>query len=187
MARTETISKTDLAERFADVFRKKGYEGASLADLAEAGGLAKAALYHRFPDGKEGMAAVALKAVGSRMHNQVLQTLMREGTAASRLAAMSEALLAFYDGGRASCVMDVFSIAGTPDAVRDQVRRGAEDWIVAVARLLVAEGFTETEARGRALAAVIKIQGALIVARAMSEPTVFEQALRSLPSELLAR
>lgn len=186
MARKETISGPELATRLAGVFRQQGYQGASLAELAEASGLAKAALYHRFPDGKEGMAAVALKAVGSRMHNQVLQTLTREGSAASRLEAMCESLLAFYDGGRTSCVMDVFSISGTPDSIRDQVQRGAEDWITAIARVLIADGFAETEARSRALDAVIRIEGALIVARAMNDPKLFERAVKALPASLLS-
>ena len=39
----------------AEVFRERGYEGASLAALSEASGLGKASLYHFFPKGKEEM------------------------------------------------------------------------------------------------------------------------------------
>ena len=36
-----------------EVIRAKGFEGASMNDLAEATGLKKASLYHRFPGGKQ--------------------------------------------------------------------------------------------------------------------------------------
>ena len=44
----------------AEVFRKHGYEGASLARIGQATGLGKGSLYNFFPCGKEEMAAGVL-------------------------------------------------------------------------------------------------------------------------------
>ena len=51
-----------LIERLTSVFRIYGYEGASLSRIAEATGLQRASLYHRFPGGKEEMAEAVLNA-----------------------------------------------------------------------------------------------------------------------------
>jgi len=62
MARRATIEDDDLICKLTDVFRNVGYDGASLAVLADATGLKKASLYHRFPGGKEQMAEEVFKA-----------------------------------------------------------------------------------------------------------------------------
>ena len=46
----------DVLAGLTEVFQSKGYEAASLQDLARATGLKKASLYHRFPGGKKQMA-----------------------------------------------------------------------------------------------------------------------------------
>src|SRR5262245_55204338 len=55
VART-TFSRQDLLPPLAEVFRRHGYEGATLSELARVTGLGKASLYHHFPGGKSEMA-----------------------------------------------------------------------------------------------------------------------------------
>ncbi len=47
------MSKEAILESAAQVFRQKGYHGASMADIAEAVQLQKASLYHHFPSKQE--------------------------------------------------------------------------------------------------------------------------------------
>ena len=56
-------SQNDVIQSLLEVFRKVGYDGASLQQLANATGLKKSSLYHRFPEGKKQMAEEVLKAV----------------------------------------------------------------------------------------------------------------------------
>jgi len=55
--RPQKVNNTELVKGLLNVFRSKGYDGASLNDLAVASGLQKASLYHRFPNGKKEIAA----------------------------------------------------------------------------------------------------------------------------------
>jgi len=53
--RPSKMSDEKVFEGLSDVFRRKGYDGASYSDLMKATGLVKASLYHRFPGGKADM------------------------------------------------------------------------------------------------------------------------------------
>jgi TetR/AcrR family transcriptional repressor of lmrAB and yxaGH operons len=53
--------RAEIVDRLFMVFRDRGYEGASLADLSRATGLGKSSLYHHFPNGKEQMAEAVLE------------------------------------------------------------------------------------------------------------------------------
>lgn len=53
--------KAEILDRLFVVFRDRGYEGSSLADLSQATGLGKSSLYHHFPRGKEQMAEAVLE------------------------------------------------------------------------------------------------------------------------------
>jgi len=64
--RPKKVLDETILKGLAEVFRSKGYEGASLKDLSEATGLKKASLYHRFPNGKSEMALVHTLKVACR-------------------------------------------------------------------------------------------------------------------------
>ena len=123
MARPETISASDLTDRLAGVFRSKGYEGSSLSELSESAGLAKAALYHRCGDGKTAMAMAVLDAADARFERDVLAPLAATGSVESRLSAMVDGLARFYARGSNACLVELFSVAGTPDTLRRTFRR----------------------------------------------------------------
>ena len=57
---TTKITENQLLERLTRVFQDHGYQGASLSLIAEATGLGRASLYHRFPGGKTDMAVAVL-------------------------------------------------------------------------------------------------------------------------------
>jgi hypothetical protein len=59
------------------------------------------------------------------------------------------------------------------------------EWIDALTEALRAEGRKESEARKRAVAALVAIQGALVVARATGDKRVFENAISASRRVLL--
>src|SRR5436190_19713060 len=59
MARPRTYERTDVLRRATDLFARKGYEGAHLAELVEVTGLNRFSLYKEF-GGKEGLFQAAL-------------------------------------------------------------------------------------------------------------------------------
>lgn len=186
MARPETQSREQLIEALEEVFLRDGYEGASMARLAEAAGLAKAALYHRFPEGKAEMAEAVLLAGRRHLLDGVVAPLLAPGDPRARLEAMCATLDLAYRGGTKSCVADIFSIKGTPPALRAGLKVGMRAWIEAVARVLVDAGLPEPIADSRALEAVTRIEGALVVSRALEDTSPFKTLLAVLPDRLLA-
>lgn len=186
MARPETISRGDLLGRLTEVFRSVGYEGASLALLSQGTGLAKAALYHRFPGGKEEMARAALYEVGREMAITVLRHLDGKGSPWQKLAAMRDGLAAFYDDGKLSCLAELFSVEGVPETVRLPLAGGLHAWIGAIADVVAEAGFDPGEAARRAEDAVVRVEGALVVSRALADRNAFRRALERLVDDLLA-
>ena len=61
MPRHPSVSRTEVLRRMRDTFRTHGYDGATLSALTDSTGLARAALYHHFPQGKQQMAAAVLE------------------------------------------------------------------------------------------------------------------------------
>lgn len=185
MARPETISAAELIARLGQVFLGAGYEGASLAMLSRAAGLAKAALYHRFPGGKEEIALRVLDARAREMAEAVLGPLSAAGTPPERLAAMVAALRDFYEDGAGACLSDLFSVGGVPRSVREPLAVGLEAWMAAIAAVLAEAGFAPDEAARRAEDAVVRVQGALVVGRASGDTSVFRRLMERLVADLL--
>lgn len=187
MARPETISRTELTRRLGRVFLMEGYEGASLARLASAAGLAKAALYHRYPAGKEEIALSVLEAASCDLAGGALLALSGPGAPEARLAAMVAAVKTFYEDGARPCLADLFSVGGVPESVRDPIGPGLDAWIAAIADLLGEAGFEPREAAARAEDAVVRIQGALVVSRARGDTGTFRRVTDRLVADLLDR
>lgn len=49
----QAVNRIDILSAAADVFRRKGYHGAKMADIAAEVKLTAGSLYHHFPDGKQ--------------------------------------------------------------------------------------------------------------------------------------
>ena len=183
MGRAASVDEAEIATRLGEVFRASGYAGASLSALSEAAGLQRASLYHRFPSGKPAMAAAVLDSVEHELES-VLQPLASGRDVAGGVAEMARRMAHSYRDGRMACVLDTMTLAGAPQDVKDQAARLAGKWIEAMAGAAVRAGATEAEATGVARAALVRIEGALVVARVLDDPSVFHQALSELPGLL---
>ena len=178
------IDEGRLLDRLTDVFRLHGYEGASLSRIAKATGLQRASLYHRFPAGKEEMAEAVLKRADEWFETHVLAPLNGPGQPSERIRAMAKRLNEFYGGGRHSCLLDTLSLGDEHKAFHKHVERSFTTWLGALARVARDSGLSPATARRRAEEALVRIQGALVLARATGETKPFARVLKNLP-ELL--
>lgn len=71
-----SISRDHILESAAEVFSQKGYNGASMSDIAEAVGLQKATLYHHFGSKQEILAELLDRAMSIVTKNMALVLLM---------------------------------------------------------------------------------------------------------------
>lgn len=185
MTRPPQHSREHLLDLLTEAFRCDGYDSTSMASLAKRCGLAKAALYHHFPGGKAEMAGAVLERAGLGMVNDVFLPLRAPGAPRARIQAMIDALDAFYDGGAAACLLALFSIGEAQALFQEPIRAGTEGWIASLAVAVGDAGIPPDEARQRAEDAVVRIQGALIIARASQSKAPFQRVLARLADDLL--
>lgn len=92
-----------------EVFRAKGYDGASMADLATATGLKKASLYRRFPEGKSSMANAVLDGIVNWTQLNIVQVINSKKSPSERLDEVLRLINELYHGGEVDCALEALS------------------------------------------------------------------------------
>lgn len=182
----QPTTREEIVTVLYDLFRRAGYDAVSIADISEATGLGKSSLYHHFPGGKPDMGEAVADFARDWMRDAVFAPLAVKAPLEKKIAAMMKTVSAMYDGGGAPCLVSsmMISPSASPKAI-DTVRAIIADWIGAIAKALRDDGIAAAEAKARASNAIIAVQGALIVARAMGERKIFSSALKSATEELV--
>lgn len=179
MART-VAERSDLLPRLAEVFREHGYEGASLSLISKATGLGKGSLYHFFPGGKEEMAQAVLAEIDGWFADKVFRPLREADDAVAAVAAMFVTVTDYFRSGRRVCLVGALSLSDARDRFGDRLRAYFAEWVVALSEALVRAGHSPETANALAEEVVGGIQGALVLARALDRPEVFERILAGL-------
>lgn len=169
-----------------DVFRARGWDGASLSDLSAATGLGRASLYHHFPNGKADMAAAALDDVERRLEEELLAPLKGPGSAEERFAAELELLRAYYRDGDLGCLLGALALGRDEHGLGARVNAAFERWIATLAGLAQERGVEPARARRNALTVVASLQGALVMSASGPGNEAFDAILRLSPDMLFA-
>lgn len=186
MGRRPSLDDVELLQRLSHVFRDVGFEGATLAMLADATGLQKASLYHRFPEGKEQMAGEVLQDAATWLEENILAPLRGPGRPRAKLRALTRRLDEFYSGGRQACLLNMLSSSRNAPGPFSRMIRGVFDaWVSTVTAFLVDAGVPRRVAERRAERTMILLQGSLVYARGVGSTRPFREFLKSLPDELL--
>ena len=180
------MTKPAMLDRLMDLFRDKGFDGASLADISDSTGLGKSSLYHHFPNGKEEIALQVLAHLEDQLEQALFEPLRSSETARRKLDRMLDAIDAFYEGGKKACLLE--RLSSSVDAKRFQrpLGRAFKAWIDAVETLGVESGLPRSIARTRAEDLVVRIEGALIVSAGRGDTRLFARTLRDLRESVLA-
>ncbi|MFT3811843.1 MAG: helix-turn-helix domain-containing protein [Acidovorax sp.] len=185
MARPQSISEEEMSLRLLRTFRRKGYDATSIADLAKDTGLAKAGLYHRFPGGKREMAESVMDDLKHWMSMRVLEPLHAPGEVRAQLEQMVEMLKQLYGNGESPCLIGLFSMGEGLELFQQRLEGALLALQKAIAVALVRGGVPADEASQRAEDAVIRVQGALVLARAQNDPGPFLRTMERLADDLL--
>lgn len=181
------LTRDEALHRIADVFRRFGYEGASLSEISRSTGLGRASLYHHFPGGKEEMAREVLRWLEKVVATELVAPLEATGRPRARLAKWAVGVERVYAGGRKNCILGAMVLGGSAELFGAELARAFEAQLDALARVLVEAGVGRAEARRRAENALGRIQGALVLGRGLQDAGHFRRVLSELPDELLAR
>lgn len=167
------------------LFRQYGYDGATLSKISEATGLGKASLYHHFPGGKDEMVEAVLDYLEQWIEQNIVQTLKSSGDPLSRLQQMCDRLSEVYEEGKQPCLSAILLLGSARDVFHDRVQAVYQQWIDAIAQVLIESGMNKKLAQERGENGVIAIQGGLILAQGLANPAPFRRVMQQLPNELL--
>jgi AcrR family transcriptional regulator len=179
------LTKADMLGRLMDLFREKGFDGASFSDISESTGLGKSSLYHHFPKGKEEIALQVLAHLEEQLEQALFEPMRSSGTPRQKLDRMLDTIDHFYDGGKKACLLERLCASVDAKRFRRPLGRAFTTWIDAVEALGVESGLPRTVARLRAEDVVVRIEGALVVCAGTGDTGVFARTLRDLRDSVL--
>jgi TetR/AcrR family transcriptional regulator, lmrAB and yxaGH operons repressor len=178
------VGGAELIHKISQVFRRHGYEGATMSRLSAATGLERASLYHRFPGGKDEMVAAAAATGNAWFAEHVLQPLSQPGSPPDQVKVVCQRLREFYDDGRLPCVLESLSLPAGSEQLHQALDTSLDAWIEAFTLLARKSGFAPAAARDRAEQAIIEIEGSLVLARVRGDSGPFLRMVRKLPKLL---
>ena len=181
------VDRADLLPRLAEVFRAHGYEGATLALISQATGLGKGSLYHFFPDGKAQMAAEVLAEIDHWFEVNIFAALRKSDDPSQAIAEMTAGVDRYFRSGHRVCLVGVIALGASRDIFAVQVQDYFSRWNDALVQTLRRAGLSASVARRRSADALLTIQGALVLARALDDVKVFGQAMGDMKARLLAK
>jgi TetR/AcrR family transcriptional regulator, lmrAB and yxaGH operons repressor len=174
----QTVDDKALLEVLFDIFRCHGYEGTSISQLAEATGLKKSSLYHRFPAGKDDMVKAVIRYVSAELHQHVIGPLLdNQKPPEQRFNAMLDTVKAIYGDGRKNCLLNALSLGSVKDDIKQLLNKDYQAWLVALTQLGLEIGYTQQEAEQKAQHFLVAVQGALVIQRVTDNPLIFENCM----------
>lgn len=184
--RPQKVLDIEILSGLTKVFRAKGYDGASLAELAEATGLKKASLYHRFPGGKQEMATAALKHIDEWVEINVFHVLKdKDRSPKNRLVDGVAAIRTLYMNGNEVCIFRALSMQSGLELFQQQIASGIHGWMDALGSVGTALELTNSESKDLALQSLIEIQGSLILTKCLNDLNIFENTLQKIEERYL--
>ncbi|NRB47762.1 MAG: TetR/AcrR family transcriptional regulator [Saprospiraceae bacterium] len=179
--RPQKVEHKQLMEGLLLVLRAKGYDGASLSDLATATGLKKASLYHRFPGGKQQMTEAVLEYVAEWVEANIFAVLTDPAQPAKkRLNLALQNIDALYHRGKSICIFRALSTHSGLELFGQQIRAGMEKYIMAFTRLGEDVKMDLETSKKAAVQTLIDIQGALIVSKGLQQQDLFGETLANI-------
>jgi len=148
--------------------------------------MSKGSLYHRFPEGKSQMVQEVIESRGQWLHEQVFVPLRDSRRPPDvRIKGMLRFVDKHYENGASVCLLGVLAMSDSAKHYGEQLSVVFSDWIESLAAPLADAGLRKPEALKLAQMTIMKIQGALLLTRALGTKKPFTDAMRSIRKELL--
>lgn len=172
----------------ADLFRRRGVDATSLADVIDHAGAPRGSIYHHFPRGKPQLVEEATRTAGATMGTMISAGLTAAGPAAT--------VRVFIEGFRSELLATDF-VAGcpvAPAALEGLNAPGAvtaagesfSSWEETIAASLWQRGIARERALALATFAIAAIEGALIMSKAQRSTTALDRTEGELSALLEA-
>jgi len=172
----------------AELMRGQGYGATTVKQVSELAHAPMGSLYHHFPQGKQQIAAEALRAAGAA-YIQLLPLLMdpHEDLRAAVPSAFTEAAEQMEQAGWIN-MCPVVTIAGeiadSEPALREVAAEVIDSWVRECTDYFARRGLDATEARRCAFALLSALEGAFILSRTLHSTEPLRAAGRTLALHL---
>lgn len=163
------------------VLSSKGYDGASLNELAESSGLQKASLYYRFPEGKKEITSAVLNFVNEWIKKNIYLLLSNHSIEPLvRLHQVIKNINTLYNNGDAICILRALAMDTGVEIFGAQIKESLQLWIKGFTSLGTDIGMTEKVAKENAFLVLVQIQGSLIVSRGLGSTSIYKTTIKSV-------
>lgn len=187
MPRAPHADRAGLLAGLAETFREFGYEGTTLTRIARRTGFGKGSLYHLYPGGKAAMAAEVLAEIDTWFERRVFPPLREGKSPTEAIKTMFDLVEGYFHAGRRVCLIGAFALVGDArDRFAEAIHEFFAAWVEALGRALRRRGHDDAAAQALAEEIVAGIQGALVLAHALDDATLFVRALQRLRRRALA-
>ncbi len=164
----------------AELFRRQGYAGTGLKQVAAEAGAPFGSIYHHFPGGKEALAEEVLRTGGAfflALYEAIVAEApdLRAGLAAF-FAGAAETLRATDWADACPIATVAGEVASTHPVLRAATADVFESWLAALERDLRAAGVPHAGARPLALSTLALLEGAFLLCRSLRSTEPMEAA-----------
>ena len=164
-------TKERIMEATAELFRRQGYTGTGLKQIAAAAGAPFGSLYHFFPGGKEQLSEAVIRSSGD-MYFGLFEAIMSASPDVATGVAnfFSGAAGVLRETGYAdACPIETIAleVASTNETLRIATADVFESWISGMTRYFGAAGIPPRSARDLAMVVIAALEGAFVLSRAM--------------------
>ncbi|WP_328410132.1 TetR/AcrR family transcriptional regulator [Nocardia sp. NBC_00403] len=184
-----TSTRERIRTAMAELMRTQGYGATTVKQVSELAQAPMGSLYHHFPQGKQQIAAEALRAAGAA-YIQLLPMLMdpHEDLREAVTAAFTDAAEQMEQAGWLN-MCPVVTIAGeiadSEPALRAVTAEILDSWIARGTEYFVRRGLDATPARQFTLALLSALEGAFILSRTLHSTEPLRAAGRALAAQLV--
>jgi AcrR family transcriptional regulator len=164
-------TKDRILDTTAELFRRQGYEGTGMKQIAAAAAAPFGSLYHFFPGGKEDLGCEVIRTSG-RLYTQLFAAIALEApdvlTAVHDFFAGAAETLRETDYADACPIATVaLEVASTNEPLREATAEVFAEWIDGATRYFAFAGIPPERSRDLAFAMLCLLEGAFVFSRAM--------------------
>ncbi|MDA1075984.1 MAG: TetR/AcrR family transcriptional regulator [Proteobacteria bacterium] len=185
MPMSEPNSRESLLTELVDVFRRRGYEGATLNQLAEATSLGKASLYHHFPGGKAQMAELLLVRSLDTLNSTAFSHLHQKNSPGHKLAAFIDGFATYTDQGESHCLVAILGQGSAGEVHRSTIQARFDRWEAELAEVFKDLGLKPKQATRQARRLLAELYGALLLSQLRADPRIFRQVTKRQKNRLI--
>lgn len=170
-ARDRTPTRDRILYASAELFRRQGYAGTGLKQIATESEATLGSLYHFWPGGKEQLADEVLR-VGGRFFLALYESIAAAApdllsTVRDFFAGAGETLRATDYADACPIATVAGEIASTHEVLRVATADVFESWLAALSDDAVAAGIAPERARALALSVLAVLEGAFLLSRSL--------------------